>query len=384
MRRLIGYLAVFALGALLAIVAGRMLGWHGVAEGRSPQKPVLEALDRAPIPANIPDTALVTAAKRIEPCVVNIDTVEERRTQGVTVFGTPIERFSQLQGTGSGVIISSDGFIVTNSHVVVDARLIRVTLGNGKHYDGQLVGADENADLAVVKVDAHNLPAAALGDSAELRTGEYVLAIGNPLGIGTTVTHGIVSATDRRNLAIPEGRVLKQAIQTDAPINPGNSGGALANVRGQLVGINTAIMSDRGGGGNIGIGFAIPINSARAVLRTLLTHGRTRSATPDRPFMGVRLAPVPADIAKQLRLRPHEGVLVWQVYGLTGAADAHLERGSIIVSIDGRPVGTPEEVMAAVQRHHVGDTMRVGIMRGDGTRAEVNVHLGRAPLQLVP
>src|SRR5439155_24433596 len=155
---------------------------------------------------------------------------------------------------------------VTNNHVIEGASTIRVTLSDSQRVDGWVIGTDQVSDLAVVKISGSHLPAAELGNSDLLKVGENVLAIGNPLGIGNTVTHGIISAKDRRNLPVDGGRLLDHALQTDAPINRGNSGGALANTKGQLVGINSAILSERGGG-NIGIGFAIPINAARAILR---------------------------------------------------------------------------------------------------------------------
>jgi S1-C subfamily serine protease len=380
MRKALGYIVIFGMGLLVGGMLLRNYGLFGRASDAQARRNVIAILDRAPAPASASDSAIVKAAARIEPAVVNID-VSVRRPEGINIFGEPV--YLRMQGKGSGVIISPDGYIVTNNHVIEGASVIRVTLVDGRKFDGRVIGADQDADLAVVKIDSANLPAAELGDSSRLKVGEYVIAIGYPLGIGTTVTHGIISATDRENLPVGEGRILRQALQTDAPINRGNSGGALANLNGQLIGINTAIASENGGG-NIGIGFAIPINAARGILKNLIEHGRTLPPPTTQPFIGIRYFPLNPDAASQYGLQPGQGIVVDRVEPLSPAEDAGLQRGSIIVAVDGKNVGTEEDVRAILARHRIGDRVTLRIMRGDGSNADVKVTLGRRPEGIEP
>jgi S1-C subfamily serine protease len=254
-----------------------------------------------------------------------------------------------------------------------------VTLHDGRKFDGRLAGADAAADMAVVKVDARDLPTAAIGDSDKLKVGEYVLAIGNPLGIGTTVTHGIVSATDRHDLPVGNGRVLRRAIQTDAPINRGNSGGALANLNGALVGINTAIASE--GGGSIGIGFAIPMNVARGVLRDIVRSGKSAPARPKSPFIGIEFGEVPANMAESLGLEPGQGVVVGDVKPLTAAADAGLRPGDVIIALDGRLITGSADIPRLVGGKRVGEAVALRVMRGFGKTEELKLVLGEKPEQ---
>lgn len=379
MRKALGYISIFALGFAACVVVLRALGVFGGASPAEAKRNVLALLDRPPTVKPVTDTLLVQAAAKIEPAVVNIDTVTTGTRTMVDFFGEPFQRWYTVQGKGSGVIISPDGFIVTNNHVVEGATIIRVTTIGGQRYDGRLVGADTESDLAVVKVEAARLPIAEMGDSGRLKVGEYVLAIGYPLGIGTTVTHGIISATDRRNLELGGNKRLKQALQTDAPINPGNSGGALSNVHGQLIGINTAIATSDGGGGNIGIGFAIPINAVRGVIRDLIAHGRRLPRQAEEPFVGIRYAPLHPRFAEQMGLEPGVGAVIENVVPLTPGEQAGLQRGDVILAVDGKPVSTSEDVQAQINRHRVGDKARLTILRQDGTRKEVVVTLGRRP-----
>jgi serine protease DegQ len=299
------------------------------------------------------------------------------RSQPVTnAFGEQYERRYGFQGKGSGVVISPDGYIVTNNHVIEGANRIRITTMDDKKYDGRLIGADPDADLAIVKIEAANLPHADLGDSDALKVGEYAIAIGNPLGIGTTVTHGIISATNRRNLPVSQDRVLKEAIQTDAPINKGNSGGALANMNGQLIGINTAIYSESGG--SIGIGFAIPINAARNILRDMIAKGRVMPITPGQPYIGVAAYPLAADYASQFGLQPGQGVVI-QVFPLTPADNAGLKDGNILLQIDDKPVPNMAGLRTIIGSHKVGDVITLKIVRGDGSKEDVKVTVGRRP-----
>ncbi len=378
MRKFLGYFLIFVAGIIFCALIIRLDVFHHYSTSASKAE-VLRILDEKPIAVNIPDNALVKAAAKIEPAVVNIDVAGERRAEVFDLFGEPVERSYIMEGKGSGVIISPDGYIVTNEHVIEGSNIIRVSMTNGKQYDGRLIGADRDADIAVVKINAHHLPTAELGDSSILKVGEYVIAIGNPLGIGTTVTHGIISATNRRNLVVGNNRILKQAIQTDAPINRGNSGGALANIAGQLIGINSAIASERGGG-NIGIGFAIPINAARSIIKQLIEKGSAGPQAPSKPFIGIVYRPLPPELGKQLRLPNGVGVEVVDVRPLTPAEDAGIRPGDIIVAIDGMPVKDQNTIRQALRKHHIGDVILMKVIRTDGSRMVISIRLGRAPV----
>lgn len=371
MRKAFGYLSIFVLGGVVSLMLLRAYGGFGRVSVEQARRNVLAILDRPPAPARVDDSPIVKAAAKIEPAVVNIDTATTRQSlfSGASVL---------MQGKGSGVLISPDGYLVTNSHVVEGADIIRVTMVDGRKFDGRVIGLDRDADLAVVKIDGAGLPSADLGDSDTLKVGQYVIAIGYPLGIGTTVTHGIVSATDRRNLEVGDGRILSQAIQTDAPINRGNSGGALANLDGQLIGINTAIASERGGG-NIGIGFAIPINAARGILKNLIAQGRSLPAPTEEPFIGIATSPLDPDAAAQLGVPPGQGVVVTYVFPLTPAEAAGLKKGSIIWMADGKVVSDHEDVRAAILRRRIGQQITFRLVLGNGAQEDLKVTVGRRP-----
>ena len=377
MRKLAAYGLIFTLGFGACLLLLRAYGTLGLASDAEAKRRAISMLDKIPTGTPVPDNVIVQAAARLTPAVVNIDTLTTRRTRAYDFLGNRIAgRPFALEGKGSGVIISPDGYVVTNNHVIEGADIIRVTLPGGKQFDGRVIGADRPADLAVVKIEGANLPHADLGDSAKLKVGEYVIAIGYPLGIGTTVTHGIVSATDRRNLEISEGRVLREAIQTDAPINKGNSGGALANVKGELVGINTAIASESGGG-SIGIGFSIPINSAREIIKRIIASGRSEPDTGGVPFLGIVSVPLEADYAAQLNLSGGQGVVIQDVFPLTSAAKAGLKAGDVLYNVNGKTIHNPEDVRNIISKHNVGDLVTIGVIRADGRREELKVRLGR-------
>ncbi len=323
--------------------------------------------------SNVEATVFVKAAAKIEPAVVNIDTSGTKET-GTDFFGHPVGY--SFVGKGSGVLISPDGYIVTNSHVIDDARIIRIGMTDGQSFDARVIGADPQTDLAVIKIDGTKLPFAEFGDSEALRVGEYVIAIGNPLGVGTTVTHGIVSATDRKNLPVGDGRIIAQAIQTDAPINKGNSGGALANVNGQLVGINTAIKTD--GGGSLGIGFAIPTNFARNIVKTLIAQGKGAAENKGQPYLGVVAVPLDDKQAAFLGIPPGMGVTI-DVFALSPADTAGLKRGTVVVSIDGMNISKTDDIRNVVRKHKPGDTVTLTVVHGDGSKAKVPVKVGRRP-----
>jgi S1-C subfamily serine protease len=291
------------------------------------------------------------------------------------------------EGQGSGFIIDHDGHILTNYHVIADARQVEVTLHNRKKYRATVVGTDRSHDLAIIQIKAPELAPMTLGDSKNLQVGQKVYAIGNPFGLSGTLTSGLVSSI--RSVQEPEGITIDEAIQTDAAINPGNSGGPLLNSRGEVIGINTMIASNSGQ--NAGIGFAIPINTAKAVLNDLVTIGRVR-----RPALGIVTIPISPDIADQLGLAADYGLLIVRAVsggaadraGLRGGSErAYLGNqpimvgGDLITAIDGEDVQDQQELSRIMNGHRAGDIIRVTIYRGK-RKMEVQVTLGEAREQV--
>ncbi len=291
------------------------------------------------------------------------------------------------KGQGTGFIIDREGHILTNFHVVNDARLVEVTLYNRKKYKAKIVGLDRQHDLAVVKIDAPNLTPAVLGDSRGLQVGQYVFAIGNPFGLNGTMTRGIVSSI--RSVEGPEGALIDDAIQTDAAINPGNSGGPLLNSRGEVIGINSMIATG-GAGQSAGVGFAIPINSAKAVLNDLVTLGRVR-----RPSLGIRGLPIGPELASEIGLPADYGVLIMQVVPGGAAERAGLRGGNqravlgntpillggdLIIAIEGEQVEDLQDIARFMNSHRAGESVTVTVMRGK-RKLEVKVTLGEARQQ---
>jgi S1-C subfamily serine protease len=287
------------------------------------------------------------------------------------------------EGQGSGFVIDKEGHILTNYHVIADAREVWITLHNRKKYKATIVGSDRAHDLAVVQIKATDLQPMTLGDSTNLQVGQKVYAIGNPFGLAGTLTRGIVSSI--RQVQEPDGMVIEEAIQTDAAINPGNSGGPLLNWHGEVIGINTMIASSVGQ--SAGIGFAIPINTAKAVLNDLVTLGRVR-----RPALGVRTIPIDPEIAGELSLAADYGLLIVQAVpggsadraGLRGGSErAYLGNipimigGDLIVAIDGEKVDSQQILAQVMNKHRAGDTVKVTIFRGK-KQLEVSVALGEA------
>src|SRR5271155_1698417 len=287
------------------------------------------------------------------------------------------------EGQGSGFVIDKEGHILTNYHVIADARQVEVTLHDRKKYKATIVGTDKSHDLAIVQIKAPNLQPMTLGDSTNLQVGQKVYAIGNPFGLAGTLTRGIVSSI--RQVQEPDGMTIDEAIQTDASINPGNSGGPLLNMHGEVIGINTMIASNVGQ--SAGIGFAIPINTAKAVINDLLTLGRVR-----RPALGVRTIPIDPELAEQLGLAADYGLLIVQAVPGGAADNAGLRGGSeraflgnipimvggdLIVSVDGKQVEDQQELAQIMNNHRAGDTVRVTVYRGK-KKMDVNVVLGEA------
>lgn len=273
---------------------------------------------------------------------------------------------SQQVSTGSGVIISSDGYIVTNNHVIDRAETIEV-IHQKKTYEARLVGTDKNTDIAVLKVEGGNLPAIKKGSSRDLKIGEWVLAVGNPFNLTSTVTAGIVSAKERQINILGGDFPLESFIQTDAPINPGNSGGALVNVNGELVGINTAILSRTGS--YTGYGFAVPVDIAMKVANDLIEYGEVQKAIP-----GIEAVEITPELAEEMDIKTLDGVIVTYVIRDGAAEQAGLERNDVITQIDGQPIkgmGSFEEVLSY---YYPGDKLSLEVLR-DGTNKSLNLTL---------
>jgi len=272
-------------------------------------------------------------------------------------------------GVGSGVVISPDGYILTNNHVVDGATEVSVTLPDRREFKAKVIGTDPKTDVAMIKIEADHLPAITVGDSSKLQIGDQVLAIGNPYGVGQTVTMGIVSATRRTGLGIED---YEDFIQTDASINPGNSGGALVNDRGELVGINTAILSGDSGG-NQGIGFAVPVNLARQVMDQIATHGQVTRA-----YLGVTIQEVTPAIAKAMGLDGPKGALVSDVTANSPAQHAGLESGDVILSMNGKPILESNELRMAISMMGTNQPVKLQVFR-NGTTLNLNAETAEMP-----
>jgi serine protease Do len=316
--------------------------------------------------------AFIDVAKFVKPCVVSVSSSKILKTQFNQFYGLPFEFFFgqpyrdrgqkppereyRQEGLGSGVIVSITGYILTNSHVVAEADEITVTLMGNREVEAEVVGMDKLADIAVLKLkeDISDLPVASLGNSNDVEVGEWVLAIGNPFSkkLSHTVTAGIVSAKGR-NAGI---NVYENFIQTDASINPGNSGGALVNLRGEVIGINTAIMSRSGG--NIGIGFAIPINMAKKVMEDLIYHGKV-----SRGWLGIKMQPLEKNLGEALGLEDNNGVLFQDVLKNTPAEKAGIKSGDVIIGVDDVQIKTTEELQNLIGNTSPGTKVKIKIIR---------------------
>ena len=330
-------------------------------------------------------TSLAPVVQKVMPSVVNVfsskkvrnDRVLEpfffddpffRRFFGDDFNGRPVSRERQERSLGSGVIVSPDGYILTNNHVVDDATDVKVSLSDKREFTARVVGKDSKTDLAVLKIDQSGLPVVGLADSTKVQVGDIVLAIGNPFGVGQTVTMGVVSATGRGGLGIEE---YEDFIQTDAAINPGNSGGALINAQGELIGINTAILSRSGG--NQGIGFAVPVNLAKNIMDQIIHGGKVTRA-----FLGVMIQPVTPDIAKAFKLGKSEGALISDVSPGSPAERAGLKAGDVILKVDGEMVADSRSLQLLIGQMKPGRTVRLSVNR-DGADRDYTVTLGEQP-----
>jgi len=325
------------------------------------------------VPVDILSTqrAFSNVSKKVTPSVVNISTVSRKKFIQPffeanpffeDFFGAPQAR--QSKSLGSGFLISKDGYIVTNDHVVRDAESIQVKLSNDKMYDAKVVGGDQKTDIAVIKINAADLPTAVLGDSDKLEVGQWAIAIGNPFGLDRTMTVGVISATGRSNMGI---ETYENFIQTDASINPGNSGGPLLNVYGEVVGINTAIVAS-----GQGIGFAIPVNMAKPIFTQLIAKGSV-----SRGYIGVTIQPVTEELAKSFGLKDAKGALVNDVIKGSPADKAGVQQGDIIVGLNGREVKDPSHLQRLVAEAGIGKGAKISLFR-DGKTLELSITLASA------
>jgi Do/DeqQ family serine protease len=333
---------------------------------------------------------IVNAVDRVGPAVVRIDSSRTVQSRLPAIFRDPAfrqffggelpdqARTRVERGQGSGFIIRSNGLILTNAHVVSGADTVKVKLKDGREYTGKVLGTDPLTDVAVVKVEASNLPTVPLGNSETLRPGEWAIAIGNPLGLENSVTVGIISATGRRSsdVRVPDKRV--NFIQTDAAINPGNSGGPLLNQRGEVIGMNTAII-----GGAQGLGFSIPINTAQRISDQLVAKGKV-----DHPYLGIRMAALSPELKERINSDPEtnlkisesRGVVIMGIMRNSPAAQAGLQLGDVIQKLNGTVVDTPDQVQQTVEKNAVGGTVQVELKR-NGRSQTVAVRLGAFPTQ---
>ena len=337
---------------------------RGAANGMLlPAPTVVQMLPPAPsTPGGVPSkaaTGFALAASRAAPAVVSVTAMRLARNPHADdprfrfFFGDQAGTQQQL-GLGSGVIVSPEGYLLTNHHVVEDATDIEVKLTDGRTARAKLVGSDAETDIAVLKIDLPKLPVVTLGDVRALQVGDQVLAIGNPFNVGQTVTSGIISALDRNQ---PESSPFQNFIQTDAAINPGNSGGALVDAEGRLVGINTAIFSRTGG--SMGIGFAVPVDTARSVMEALVRGGSVR-----RGWIGVEPRELSAELAESLNLPVKSGVLITGVLQDGPAARGGLRPGDVVVKVDDTDVRNTNDLYTSVSALQPGSTARFGVQRG--------------------
>jgi Do/DeqQ family serine protease len=319
---------------------------------------------------------IAAAVEKVGPAVVRINASRTVRTRVPEIFNDPFFRqfFGDMptppsrrteRGRGSGFVISSDGLILTNAHVINGADTVSVTMKDGRELQGRVVGQDPLTDVAVVRVQANNLPVAPLGNSDNLKPGEWAIAIGNPLGLDNTVTAGIISATGRSSSEVRVSDKRVSFIQTDAAINPGNSGGPLLNQRGEVVGMNTAII-----GGAQGLGFAVPIGTARRIADQLIAKGRV-----DHAYLGIQMRTLSPELRNQInsdrevgfQVQDDQGVVIFRVVPNSPAAKAGLRVGDVIKKINGQTVTRDSQVQQAVEAASVGGNMKVEVRRGSQT-----------------
>ena len=381
------YLSKKLTGLLLAgaVVAGSyavVLTVHAT-DQQSKAKSIGLVIDDRPLAHDVKlSTSFAPIVKQVAPSVVKVEVKipakETENNPGLdnpalrqffgNQFSGPRKTYTPPEhGVGSGVIVTKDGYILTNNHVVDNADVVTVTLNDGREFTAKVIGKDPKSDLAVIKIDAHDLPAMTFAASAKSEIGDVVLAIGNPYAIGQTVTMGIISATGRATMGLD----YEDFIQTDAAINPGNSGGALVDAEGRLIGINTAIYSR--GGGNQGIGFAIPTDLARGIMVSLIEYGKVT-----RGYLGVRLQDITAPLAKEFVLKNDQGALLSEVVPNGPADKAGLKDGDVIISFNGTPVSDSRHLKLEVAGIAPGEKVPVEIVR-NGSDKTIDVKVKELP-----
>lgn len=392
-KPLIGQLLLFVTAAVALLgscATPRRSTSVGESTPEAPTDSVSAANNTSPPVASIPVTPsnfVVAVVEKVGPAVVRIDaakTVRSRVPEGFSdpfyrrFFGTPDAPPAErtVRGTGSGFIINAEGQILTNAHVVGGADRVLVTLRDGREFEGKVLGDDPVTDIAVVKIPASKLPTVALGNSDGLQVGEWAIAIGSPLGLDKTVTVGVISATDRTSSQVgaPDKRI--GFIQTDAAINPGNSGGPLLNGRGEVIGINTAII-----GGAQGLGFAIPINRAQQIAQQLIATGKV-----EHPFLGIQMVTLSPEVKERIKnatdgrliVAADRGVLVLRVATNSPADQAGIKPGDVIQKLDNQAITTTDKLQQTIEKRKVGDRLQIEFQR-DGQVQQGEVELGALP-----
>jgi len=368
------YLSLLLLGTGVTFSGGYLLARNSplAAESTSGTSSGVLAATSASKPLLNQDSNFITnVVEQVGPAVVRINASRTVTSQLPDAFNDPFfhgffgsqspEQPAQRveQGTGSGFIINKDGQLLTNAHVVDGADTVEVVLKDGRRFEGKVVGTDSLTDVAVIKIEGDNLPTVELGDSEQLRSGEWAIAIGNPLGLDNTVTTGIISATGRSSSQVGVEDKRVEFIQTDAAINPGNSGGPLLNASGQVIGMNTAVIQ-----GAQGLGFSIPINTAQQIAQQLITKGKA-----EHPYLGIQMRTLTPELKEQLNRRTglsiedEEGVIIARVVPNSPADRAGLREGDLITKIEGQPVRGVDDIQKSVQNSQVGGNLQLELRR---------------------
>jgi S1-C subfamily serine protease len=392
LKQLTVYLTLLGLGGGAGVLGSRyLMADQQVATAPEAVPAVLQPLSTQPSsrPPEANLNFIAEAVDRVGPAVVRIDSARQLSSQDIPealknpffkrFFGNEMPPPEQRveRGTGSGFIITADGRMITNAHVVAGADSVKVTLKDGRTFDGRVVGVDRVTDVAVVKIEAKGLPTVRLGKAHNLIPGEWAIAIGNPLGLDNTVTVGIISALDRSSsqVGVPEKRV--SFIQTDAAINPGNSGGPLLNAKGEVIGVNTAIRADAQG-----LGFAIPVETAQRIANQLFTKGRV-----EHPYLGIRMDTLTPDLRKKIndndvgfKVTQDTGVIIVGVLKGSPAAQAGLKPGDIIQKVGGKPVKSATQVQEQVEASAVGSNLQIQVSR-QGKTETLQVRPGAFPTE---
>jgi S1-C subfamily serine protease len=365
-QQILGYLTLVGVGTMVGIGAAywrQPLPKPVASSSASIQSsPILNPVTNSPSPATKNLNFVSGVVDRVGPAVVRIDALHRSKARaGGSAWGDPDNDQGSERGTGSGFILSTDGQIITNAHVVEDTTQVTVTLKDGRTLPGQVVGIDPVTDLAVVKVTGQGLPTVKMGDSSNLAAGEWAIAIGNPLGLDNTVTLGIISATGRSSsdVGIPDKRV--RYIQADVAINPGNSGGPLLNTQGEVIGINTAIRAD-----GQGLGFAIPIQTAQRIAKQILSTGKA-----SHPYLGIKMVERSPELLQKMAMDPQlaaaakvdRGVILIEVLPNTPAAKGGLKKGDVIQKVANQEVNSPNDVQEQVESSQIGKPLSLEVKR---------------------